>query len=157
MKHMKRAIAFLLGLCTAYGGDTCAQESAARFLLWKPSAVSNDMGGVGVTQYKTTFVTFHNPAGVAFGPSIGFAGSLAEPFPHFGSSWHSFLALSGRKEFLGVAVSVNRIAQSVQAVTSPFGEIIGGDKDAVHWHGKLSVAAALSENLSAGVSLGYFR
>lgn len=134
-----------------------AQKSTARFLLWRPSAVSNAMGGVGAALHGDAFSAYHNPAGLAFSKSITLVGSFGKPLPFFDSIAHSFFGASLHFSSFGtIAASANIFWKDAQVRTDEFGNELGGFKE-TDWFGKLSYAMPFGENVAVGASVGLLR
>ncbi|MBI2429044.1 MAG: hypothetical protein HYV29_09670 [Ignavibacteriales bacterium] len=132
-----------------------AQTSTGRYLLLKPSAESNGMGGTGVAMERSPFASYFNPAALAFSPSISFAGSLGNPIPFFENIKHSYITgsvhLSGSTTIGG---SANLYWKGRHAITSERNEDILSAEDIMDWEAKLSFGHTPSDDFSIGVNIG---
>jgi hypothetical protein len=157
---MKVKILFLLIIWLVLVQNIPAQNSAARFLLWQPSAKSNAMGGVGTTLYGDAFATYYNPAGLSFSKSLSLVGSVVNPMPFFNNIVHSYLSGSYRlkKGYGTFAVSSNLFWKGKQVVTDELGNVRSLDeKDIFHWQAKFSYATLLSKNISIGINISLLK
>lgn len=79
-RHFVLIVVFFLlaGFTSVY-----AQSSTARFLYFRPNAISSAMGGIGVAYFHDAYSAWFNPAGLAFSPTLSVAGSFDEPLPIF--------------------------------------------------------------------------
>jgi hypothetical protein len=134
-----------------------AQKSTARFLLWRPSAVSNAMGGVGTALHGDAFSAYYNPAGLAFSKSITLVGSFCKPLPFFDGVGHSMFGASLHSSSFGtIAASANIFWKDVQLRTDESGNEIGGFEE-TSWSGKISYATSTLKDVSVGVGIGLVR
>lgn len=128
-----------------------AQKSTARFLLWQPSATSNAMGGVGTALYGNAFAAYHNPAALAFSPSLSLVGSFVKPIPFLGDMVHSFFSISHRTQAVGAfAISANVLWKGNQTRTLSFGPDPIGTLDEFDWSGNISYGLHLTNNFAIG-------
>ncbi len=135
-----------------------AQRSTARFLLWRPSATSNAMGGVGTALVHGAFSSYFNPAALAFTKTIGAAGSFTKPLPFFGDIGHSYFAASVRAGTLGtVSGSVNLFWKGVQVVTGENDPTPLGGIDESDWQAKLSFARPFNAKAAWGITANLLR
>jgi hypothetical protein len=127
-----------------------AQKSTARFLLWQPSATSNAMGGVGTALDGNAFAAYHNPAALAFSPSVSIAGSFVKPIPFFGDVAHSFFSISHRTRAAGAfAISANILWKGNQARTFSSPDP-SGTVDEFDWSGNISYGLHINNNFAIG-------
>ncbi len=132
-----------------------AQSTAARFLLFQPSAVSSSMGGTGVAADGSPFASYFNPAGLAFSPSISATASYEKPLPFFDNVKHSYFAAAVRIDAENaIGASANVYWKGTHPLTTVVPPQIVGIENLTDWHVKLSYARILSDNLAAGVSVG---
>jgi hypothetical protein len=131
-----------------------AQKSTARFLLWRPSAVSNAMGGVGSALHGDAFSAYHNPAGLAFSKSLTLVGSFGKPLPFFDAVGHSMFGASLHLSSFGtIAASANIFWKDFQQKTDESGNELGGFEE-TSWSGKISYATSILKDVSVGVGVG---
>jgi hypothetical protein len=156
MLSIRHVIAIVVLLSIA-GADLFAQTSAGRYLLLKPSAVSSAMGGTGVA-YDSPFASYHNPAGLAFLPSLTVSGSFVKPLPFFNDIRHSYITGSYRIPSIGtVSASLNLYWRGTYARTISAGPEIVDSGNSKDWQMKLSYAHSFSENFAGGINVGLLR
>ena len=149
---------FLLLLILSCVVTMRAQQAAPRYLLFKPSASSTAMGGVGVACYGNAFAAYFNPAALAFSSDASFTGSFVKPIPFFGNTVHSFLAGSCKiRQDDGLAFSANLYRRGKQVVTRDDPDPIKLEDPTLSWQGKISYAHAFNTKLAAGMSFGLVR
>src|SRR3990172_2774730 len=161
---MKSILYWLFATILSFSLPLFSQNSTVRFMLWQPSARSMAMGGAGVAVTDNSFAAFYNPAALAFS-KINLSTSYVEPFPFLENTIHSLTALAIPLRGIGVfGFSANRFWMEGQAYTDESGpEILGGDFvdtnffKSTHWELKLSYAALLSENVSAGINVSFLK
>jgi hypothetical protein len=96
LKLLFVSFSLLILLAGAITESAIARGVAARYLLFKPSAASMAMGGVGVSSSDNAFSTYYNPAALAFAPEVSIVGSFDKPIPFFDATIHSLAGLSYR-------------------------------------------------------------
>ena len=134
------------------------QQSGARYLLWRPTATSNSMGGVGTALFEDAFAAYFNPAGLAFSGPISLGGSFEQPIPFLASTAHTYISLAGNFGSVGAfAVSTNLIWMGRYPRTLSSGPSPVGVTEPFDWQAKLSYARVISEDVSAGMSMSFLR
>lgn len=134
-------------------GRMRGQVAGARFLLWRPTATSNSMGGVGTAISQDAFAGYFNPAGLAFSKGFNLAGSFERPIPFLGNIAHSYMGASGNFESVGAfGISANLFWMGEDPRTLSSGPTPVAVEEPLDWQVKLSYAHLFSENLSAGAS-----
>lgn len=157
---MPRQTFIILSIVVVVGSSDVliAQQSGARFLLWRPTATSNSMGGVGTAISQDAFASYFNPAGLAFSRQMSIGGSFVKPIPFLGNTAHSFISIAGNAESIGsFAGSGNLYWKGKHVRTSPAGPQLIGAEDLFDWHVKLSYARFIADGLSVGASLSVLR
>jgi len=145
---------FGLAVCIIASTHCYAQRSTARFLYWRPTAVSNALGGIGTAYFEDASAAYFNPAALAFGPNVSVASSLVKPFPFFGSEVYSFISASAKIEDFGtIALSTNLYWKGAHVRTGP--EL--SKEDLFDWQAKLSFGFPIAEHISAGAGLSFLR
>ena len=135
-------------------GRTRGQVAGARFLLWRPTATSNSMGGVGTAISQDAFAGYFNPAGLAFSKGFNLAGSFERPIPFLGNTAHSFIGASGNVGPVGAfGLSANLFWKGEYVRTVSNGPTPLGVQKPFDWQVKASYARLLSDGLSVGGSL----
>jgi hypothetical protein len=135
-----------------------AQMVGGRYLLLKPSAVSNSMGGTGVAREYSPFASYFNPAALAFSPTLALSGSFGNPIPLFKDMWHSYLTGSVRIDGVGaIAASGNVYEKGKMATTSERSGDLIGFQNIIDWQAKVSFARVVSEDIAVGVSISMLR
>jgi hypothetical protein len=146
-------IAYIL-MTTAH---STAQNTTARFLLFRPSASSNAMGGVGVAMPGDAFASYYNPAALAFGGKFSFAGSYVKPIPFFGNT-HWYGSLAARFRSSTIAASANIYRTGVQPMTyADDPSLRAMDEATTSWQGKVSYAYRVRNNVAVGLSASVLR
>jgi hypothetical protein len=157
---MEKRISILLYVVFVVGTSEHlpAQQAGARFLLWRPTATSNSMGGVGTAISQDVFASYFNPAGLAFSRQLSIGGSFVRPIPFFGNTAHTFISIAGNVESIGaIAGSANLFWKGKVVRTSSVGPQLIGAEDLFDWQAKLSYARSIAEGVSVGASFGVLR
>src|ERR1051326_1176275 len=135
-----------------------AQQTTARYLLFRPSATSNAMGGTGVSQYGDAFAAYYNPAALAFSPGLSIVGSFVKPIPFFGNTLHSFLGASYSPDNRSaLAVSANLYHTGKQPETGQDPNLLSVIDANLSWQAKISYAHVFDPNFSLGLSASVLR
>lgn len=131
-----------------------AQSSTARFLYYRPNAVSSAMGGIGTAYFHDANAACFNPAGLAFAPTMTLAGSFDQPLPIFPGEANSFIGASLKiPDLFTVAGSVNLYWEGDEALTginAPDVLVLYAPFD---WQGKVSFACRVGQNIGVGASV----
>jgi hypothetical protein len=147
-------IAFVL--CLTF--QSKAQTAGARFLLLRPSASANAMGGIGVATTEDGFATYFNPAGLAFSRGLNISGSFVKPLPFFGDIVHSYGAASFNFVSIGaIGVSGNFYWRGRQFRLNQNAVRAGVLDNYLNYNAKASYATRITENVAVGGSVGIVR
>ena len=154
MKIHRKILRTVLAIIFFQAPSLFAQKSTARFLYFRPSAVSSSMGGIGVAYFHDAYSAYFNPAGLAFSPTFTAAGSFDQPLPIFPGEGYSFIGTSGRiGHLIAVGLSTNLYWKGDQALTASNGPAIVRVESPFDWQGKISFAYRVGENTAVGASV----
>ncbi len=158
MKSVKRFLFMVVLFMIFDDYGLFAQGSTARFLYYRPNAVSSSMGGMGAAYFRDAYASYFNPAGLAFSPSFSIGGSFDKPLPMFPGEVYSFMGLSFRiSDRIVVGGSTNLYWKGNQAKTlSNSPDIVSLDAP-FDWEAKLSVGYLAGQHLGVGVSAAFLR
>jgi hypothetical protein len=154
MKQQKTLFISLSLIILLHFSAVEGQEAGARFLLWKPSAVSMSQGGTGVARGDDAFSLWHNPALLSSLYTINGVGSFVEPLRSPDNVTHFFLALSfPLADDQILAFSANIFQLDDQPFLFYANSVVASE---YAYHPKISYAYTLRDNFSLGVNLGMF-
>lgn len=154
MKSSGKVLLILVFLVVVEKPEAFAQSSTARFLYFRPNAVSSSMGGIGVSYFRDAYSGYFNPAGLAFSHFVTVAGSFDQPLPIFPGEGYSFIGASaGIGGFFAVGASTNLYWKGNEAKTLSNGPSTVSLDAPFDWQAKISFAYRAGENIGVGTSI----
>jgi hypothetical protein len=128
------------------------QNSTARFLYYRPNAVSSAMGGIGTAYFHDANAAYFNPAGLAFSPALTFTGSFDHPLPIFPADANSFIAASANLfDIFAIGLSANLYWKGDEY--SELNSQVYHPENLFDSQIKLSLAYQLNGNIGVGASV----